>query len=149
MKKHFGFSSFLVLVFFFLSCTGDQFNENNRVPDVLVNRTINLNFPSGSSLNEPGGNAVFEGGVRGIIVFNLDGTHFAAFDLACPHRSPSLCVQPMEWEPRSLELVCACEGERVAYNALSPFADYQGKTYEMEQYKVIRVSENTLQITNF
>ncbi|MDG1503754.1 MAG: hypothetical protein P8Q27_04285 [Flavicella sp.] len=149
-KAHKLFFLFLSLILG-IGCAGesDSFNQNNWVPNVLVNKTINLNAADGNPLLVPGGSAAFyDIGYKGVLVYNRDGSRFLAFDLACPHLDPSTCADPMDWESNWPEIKCACGDEEVIYYSERPYANYKGRTYEMEAYKVTRLG-NTLQIRNF
>jgi len=145
----------LFFLFFFLiveiGCVGESnsFNQNNFVPNVLVNKTINLNTADGNALLVPGGSAAFyDIGYKGVLVYNRDGSRFLAFDLACPHLDSETCMDAMDWESNWPEIKCACGEEEVIYYSGRPYANYKGRTYEMEAYKVVRVG-STLQIRNF
>ena len=149
-KAHKLFFLFFLLILE-IGCVGesDSFNQNNLVPNVLVNKTINLNTADGNPLLVPGGSAAFyDIGYKGVLVYALDESRFLAFDLACPHLDPSTCADAMDWKSSWPEIKCDCGDEKVIYYSERPYANYKGRTYEMEAYKVIRVG-NTLQIRNF
>ncbi len=84
--------------------------ENNYpIPDVPVNLSINLDLPSYSPLNSPGGYAYVNGGSRGIIVYrNFD--EFVALDRHSTYNSTDSCaivdVNPMN----TFELIDTCSG---------------------------------------
>lgn len=85
----------IIAVFSFLTLTACEENSLNNeecqfLLDVVVNETINLNFPQFSTLTSPGALFVPNAQNRGLIVVNT-GTGFAAFDAADPNRVFETC----------------------------------------------------------
>ncbi len=85
------FASFILL---FTFCSRE---ENDIIPDIYVDFSIDLNDPEFFDLNEPGGFALINGtntryGNRaagfkgsGIIIYHSQPGEFLAFDRTCPH----------------------------------------------------------------
>ena len=59
--------------------------DNPGFPNIPVSFTIYPNEVTYLNLNFPGGSEYFTGGVNGIVIFNIDGWSFSAFDRACPY----------------------------------------------------------------
>jgi nitrite reductase/ring-hydroxylating ferredoxin subunit len=100
---------FILLAFFMslLSCS-DNIDNNQFLPNVNVDVTIDLNLPQFINLQVAGGFAFASGGIRGLVIYN-NGIGFVAFDRACPHLELQSCsVMTVE----SLFMVCPCDGER-------------------------------------
>ncbi len=80
MKKLFPILS-VMLMLIPLSC--DKENEN-PVPYVYVNFSVNIGTTQIIELNNIGGYAYFSGGFRGIIIYRTSDSEFKAYDRACP-----------------------------------------------------------------
>ena len=136
----------LVTVLFFFSCTVDQ-QENDLLPDVTVNKNINLNLPEFINLLTPGGWVYTSGGRNGIIIYNTgianSTTEFKAFDRACPLND---CTQPMTFNG-STKLKCPCDDSE--YSILDGSSQTSGVTVSAREYLVTRISSSILLITNF
>ncbi|MDU8884913.1 hypothetical protein RXV94_01990 [Yeosuana sp. MJ-SS3] len=107
MKKIF----LITIAYFFLtSCSNsDDANNNcNFLPNIGVNRTIELNLPQYNQLNFPSNPVpIPDEGVRGIIVTNT-GTGFVAFDAADPNHVLSTCSTLVI---SGLEGTCSCDDQ--------------------------------------
>ncbi|MCM2302175.1 MAG: hypothetical protein NDI80_06100, partial [Flavobacteriaceae bacterium] len=66
----------LFIFLWFLSCESDD--QNNLLPYVIVNETINLTNPEFINLQVPGGWAYANGGIKGIIIYNVNGSSYKA-----------------------------------------------------------------------
>ena len=82
----------LLVVLFFLVLTGCRDDdENERVPRIQTDFTVNLNLPDFTGLQNPGGWEYFSGGSRGIIVYRVNNDEFVAFDRHCTYNVPQAC----------------------------------------------------------
>ncbi len=141
---------FLFFLMIFTSCTDDAVQQNNFIPRQIFNTTKSLELPDAIALRSVGGMAVFQDlGYRGVLVYNSNGTNFLAFDLAAPHLPSSLCGDPMDFETDWPSIISYCGEEDVRYSVFAPYANYQGETYEMQEYSAVLVDNSTLQIRNF
>lgn len=127
----------------FLSC-GNPDDGNPILPDIQVNESLFLNNPSNNDLLFTGGYVIIGGGIKGIVVYRGAGEQFFAFDLACPHLSPSECTK-MDIED-GFFMVCTCDDTKFAL-ALGG-APQSGTKYPAKEYKVSK-SGSTLIISNF
>ena len=94
----------------FTTCSkNDDANNNcNNLPNIGVNRTIELNLPQYNQLNFPSNPVpIPEEGVGGIIVTNT-GTGFVAFDAADPNHMLSTCSTLII---SGLEGTCGCDDQ--------------------------------------
>ena len=82
---------FLGFVFFF-NCTKFKESRNPYLVDVKFQREINLSLPSYNNLNFVGGSILVNDiGINGVVVFNLNGSTFLAWEATCPNHLPENC----------------------------------------------------------
>lgn len=82
------FLFFAFLLLFLHSCDKD---EEERIPDVAVNISININKPSYSELRATGGWVYLTGGSKGIIVYRFSSDEFMAYDRHCTYKPEENC----------------------------------------------------------
>ena len=140
MKKIF----FLAAIVLSLGCTNNAI-DNNCFPFITVNETINLDLPQFIDLQVPGGWAYTSGGLQGLIVYNLNGVQFKAFDRLCPGQNLSSCSQ-MTVES-NLRIICSCDGSE--FNILNGAPLTEGGTCFANEYLVDNVNGSLLRITNY
>ena len=141
MKKHI-FT--LVVTFIFLSCTNT--NDNNDIlPFTQVNETIDLSLPAYVNLVVPGGWAYTSGGINGIIVYNINGNQFKAYERAAPHIPLSNCSQMVV--ENNLRMKCLCDDSE--FNILNGAPLTDGINYSAREYLVTNLNGSVLRITNF
>jgi len=80
----------VIIFFIFLVGCKDE-DENDRVPRIATNITLNLDLPEYQTLLNPGGWIYLTGGSRGIIVYRVNLDEFAAFDRHCTYNVPEAC----------------------------------------------------------
>ncbi|GGG95308.1 hypothetical protein GCM10011416_11020 [Polaribacter pacificus] len=127
-----------------ISCTKSSI-ENDLLPNITVNETVNLNLPKFINLQVPGGSAYISGGVNGIVIYKLNNNEFKAFDRACPHLPVSSCTQMVI--KNTIKLVCPCDDSE--FNILNGSPLTEGITHYAREYLVTVFNANTLRITNF
>ena len=95
-----------------LSCDNDDANRNNQfLPDVPVNFSLNLNLPQYVSLKSPGGTFVETGsnrGIKGVVIYNLNNSTYFAYELSDPNHAPNECSALMI---NGIEGTCGCEDQ--------------------------------------
>ena len=128
------------------SCFKSDNSANNKLPFIVLNVTpISLTAYTGQ-LGYSGGSIVIQGGHRGILVYNIDGDNFRAFDLATPHMYLSECSNPMDISQLP-NITSNCGGREVTYNIYNPFAEVDGEVFGLKEYFVFSDGAN-LRITN-
>lgn len=144
--KIFGMRKFLFLsvIVLFLGCSNNRV-ENDCFPFIIVNETVNLDLPQFIDLQVPGGWAYTSGGIRGIIVYNLNGDQFKAFDRLCPEQNSSSCSQMIVDE--NLRIVCQCDDSE--FNILNGAPLTQGVNCFANEYLVENLNGSILRISNF
>lgn len=129
-----------------LSCSNGTPDNNDNLPNVPVNETISLNNPQYINLQFPGGWAYANGGIKGLIIYNFNGTEFAVFDRACPHLSPSQGCSQMIVES-NIKMICPCDNSE--FNILNGAPLTTGIMVGARAYRATLIGNNTLSITNF
>ena len=134
----------LITIIIFGSCTNNAQN-NDILPFVTVNETIDLSLPQYINLQVPGGWAYANGGLSGIIVYNLNGTQFKAFERAAPHIQISGCSQMVV--ENNIRMRCPCDDSEFNILNGSPLTD--GIDKNAREYLVSNLNGVVLRITNF
>ena len=134
----------IITILTFSNCTNNSQN-NDILPIVPVNETINLSLPTYLDLAVPGGWAYTSGGVNGIIVYNINGTQFKAFERAAPHIPSSSCSQMVV--ENSIRMKCPCDDSE--FNILNGAPLTDGISYSAREYLVTNLNGTVLRITNF
>jgi nitrite reductase/ring-hydroxylating ferredoxin subunit len=135
---------FLLMTVLFFGCT-ENGNDNNCFPFISVNQTINLELPQYIDLNVPGGWAYAPGGLQGLIVYNLNGVQFKAYDRLCPGENISSCSQMVV--DSNLRILCQCDNTE--YNILNGAPLTAGGACFANEYLVENLNGSILRITNF
>ena len=82
-------------------------DRNPFLADVRFQREFNLSLPLYSGLNYVGGSIfVEEIGINGIILFNLNGSNFLAWEATCPNHLPQACSK---LSIEGVLAICKCE----------------------------------------
>lgn len=96
MKSRFktGIALFLFVAAAFLlsNCGKENGQNNNNVPSVPVNITVNTNLPEYLNLQSQGTWVYLSGGVRGIVLYHHYDDKFYALDRNCPYNSQDSCA---------------------------------------------------------
>lgn len=140
MKKLF----YLLIVTAFINCSDGEPPNSCFTPNV-VDETLNLDLPQFINLRVPGGWSYAPGGHRGLVIFNLNGSQFKAFDRRCPEQDQASCA-PMIVE-NNIILKCTCDDNEYNYLNGSPLTT--GATCFAKEYLVRVVSPTVIRITNF
>ena len=142
MKIHFFF--FLSLIILFLGCK-KKVNQN-PIPSIPFDITINIEFPSYSSLIGVGGWTYVIGGSKGIIVYRKSTDQFVAFDRQSPNDVNNTCTTPLTPDSSNfLQLNDACSG---AIFSLYDGSSISGSEFGLRQYQTVWNGTNSLRIYN-
>ena len=107
IKKIAGFYQPFISIFLLFSCGKQPLNRNPYLVDVRFQREFNLSLPLYSGLNFVGGSLLIEDAViNGIILFNLNGSSFLAWEATCPNHLPENCSK---LGIQGVLAVCSCE----------------------------------------
>ncbi len=103
-------TAFCLLQLSFLSvynCAENSIDRNPYLVDIRFQREFNLSLPLYSNLNYVGGSLLIEdAGINGIILFNLNGSSFLAWEATCPNHLPKSCSK---LGIEGVLAVCSCE----------------------------------------
>ena len=95
---------FLVLI---LGCSKDPIQRNPYLADIRFQRNLNLSLPLYNQLNFVGGSILIPDiGIRGVIIFNLSGNTFLAWEATCPNHLPESCSK---LDISGVLAECSCE----------------------------------------
>lgn len=141
MKKLF----VIALLCLFVGCSSNNQNNNNCVPFVSVNETVDLNLPQHLNLRIPGNWGYVSGGHQGMIVYNINGTQFKAFERLCPQENPSSCSQMIV--ENNIRMKCQCSNHE--FNILNGSPLTGGVNCFAKEYFVENLNGTVLRITNF
>lgn len=139
IKKIIYFCCFLSV----LSCSETELPANCIRVNLPLNLTTDLNNPQLINAQVPGGFADLNGGIKGVLLFNLNGRDFVAYDKICPQND---CDAPMTFE-KGLVLKCSCDASEYSVHfGGAPQTD--GFECPAREYRVLQ-SGSVIRITNF
>jgi len=135
LKNHFLRSLFVVLfaLVALISCKDDD--EDERVPRIQTDITLNLNLPEYNSLLNPGGWLYLTGGSRGIIVYRVNNDEFAAYDRHCTYNVPEACrvfVDPNSGITAADTLCCGSVFEIITGNVVEGPAQFRLQPFQTQ-----------------
>ncbi|MDT8346200.1 MAG: hypothetical protein RQ756_00240 [Flavobacteriaceae bacterium] len=115
------FLNLLLVCCIIIACSSDDDAANacfnNTIPNVPVNFEINTNLPQFNNLQFPGNNVILENlGVNGIVVNNVNGSLFTAFELTDPNRNFSSCSKLVI---TGVEASNTCDNDDNRYNIIT------------------------------
>ena len=135
---------FLVSTILILGCTSNGV-ENDCFPFITVNQSVNLDLPQFIDLQVPGGWAYTSGGLQGLIIYNINGVQFKAFDRLCPRQTISSCSQMIV--DSNLGILCQCDDSE--FNILNGAPLTEGTSCFANEYLAENLNGSLLRITNF
>ena len=142
MKKTFFILSIFSLL---MACSGsdDSYQNNPNLPNVNFRFQLNLNLPEYNDLQFPGNSfADYNQGVRGVVIYNINGQQFTAFELSDPNHPPSSCSG---MTVNGVIATCRCDDNE--YNVITGELVNGDGEYTMRPYRVQR-SGDILEVYN-
>ena len=136
-----------MILFLLNSCSSEKIERNPYLSNVQFNLQINLNLPSYDLLRFAGGSMrLDQGGVNGVLVFNLNGNDYLAWDASCPNHALKDCSK---LEIFGVLAECSCEDYQysLATGQLLNSEEETKSPYPMLFYSV-RSLNNQLYISN-
>ena len=135
---------FLCTFLCFLNCSKND-DLNNCIQSLPLNYLTDLNNPQLLNALVPGGFAELPGGSKGILLMNVNGNEFVAYDMLCPVND---CDTPMTFE-RGIVLKCQCDlSEYGVGKGIGGAPQTKGFICPAIEYRVIK-NGSVLRITNF
>ena len=145
--KTFFFKFITLALLLLLGCRKDKIERNPYLPNINFNISLNLNLPSYDNLRYAGGGqSIRQGGINGVLVFNLNGNDFLAWEATCPNHPIRDCS---DLSISGVLAECSCEGFEYSLATGQLLNPKEGtkNPYPMLFYNVRR-SGNNLNITN-
>jgi len=130
-----------------LGCGKDKIERNPYLTSVRFNVNLNLNLPGFDNLRYAGGGqSIRQGGINGLLVFNLNGNDFLAWEATCPNHPIRDCS---DLSITGVLAECSCEGFEYSLATGQLLNPKEGtkNPYPMLLYNVRR-SGNNLNISN-
>lgn len=123
-----------------------QKNQNDILPNIPFDITIDLNLPSYNELTGVGGWAYLNGGSRGIIIYRRAIDEFIAFDRHSPADLAGTCFLPLFPDATNfLVLKDTCNNATFSLYDGSPMTNSE---YGLRQYATQYNGNNLLRIYN-
>ncbi len=141
----------LIVVLCF-SCKKSNHVNENPIPDVPVNLTINLSLPTYNKLNDIGEFVYETGGVKGIIILHHTDDNFYALDRACSFNYQDSCAL-INADASNLNLKCGKQNGSTFINCCQSLFSFDGSVFQgpakfgLKHYRISR-SGNLLTIFN-
>jgi len=140
IKKTLLFFSFLTL----LNCSNND-DLNNCIQSLPINITTDLNNPQLINALVPGGFVELTGGSKGVLLMNVNGSEFIAYDKLCP---ADACSTPMNFDG-SFTLKCKCDGSKYGVGkGIGGTPQTEGYICPAIEYRVLKKG-TAIRITNF
>lgn len=119
------------MFFVLLGCSENSVERNPYLYEARFEQSINLALPAFDNLNYQGGSLYWaNGGIKGLLLFNLSGT-IMAWEASCPNHAPSNCSTV---QINGVTASCACEDIQYSLATGQPLTE--GATYSLLFYKV-------------
>lgn len=137
-------SFLLLLIFSACSSNDDNYINNPNLVNLNFQLQLNLNFPEYNDLQYPGNNYVtYNEGIKGVVVYNVNNSHYTAFELSDPNHPPKDCSA---MTVKGIIATCNCEDGN-SYNIISgELVEGEGE-YTMKEYRVEKHG-NTIEVYN-
>lgn len=131
----------------FFGCQKNAVVRNPYLPEMQFNAPVDLNLPQFDNLRYAGGAVLLpQYGHKGVIVFNLSGNAFLAWEASCPNHLPRSCSQT-----RIVGVLAECSCESFQYSLatgqLLNATEEQTQIYSLVNYRVENLG-NRLLISN-
>ena len=139
-KKRLGLLLLSLIVLSSTSCSKTPIIRNPYISDVPINYQVNLNLPQYDQLRFVGGSAyIYQAGLKGVLLYNLNGRTFLAWEATCPNHTPRSCSL---LELNASLAQCSCENFKYSLangqllnadenaNTSYPLINYQVEVYD-------------------
>ncbi|MDX6747556.1 phosphoribosylaminoimidazole carboxylase [Polaribacter sp. PL03] len=130
-----------------LSCVDNDIPANCLRP-FSVSISTDLNNPQLINVQTPGGSVELSGGAKGIILLNVNGSDFVAYDRVCPQGD---CNSSMIYDRlnRPNILKCSCDGSEYGLGlGIGGAPQTEGFLCSAIEYKVSK-NGSAIRISNF
>ena len=129
--KHLVLIGFVVL----LGCSKTAVERNPFLLENNFAQSINLALPAFDNLSYAGGSMYWpNGGIRGLLLYNLNGNTIMAWEASCPNHELKSCSTLQTDALVSPTASCSCEDYQYSLATGQPLTE--GATYSLLFYKV-------------
>ena len=132
---------FPIIVCVIFGCQGDIVEQNpylNNLPSFEFE--LNLDLPLYDNLRFAGGTLTLSQlGLKGVHLYNLDGSQILAWEASCPNQIPSDCSKTIV---NGIEAVCSCDDSIYSLVTGQPLS--KGVEYGLVNYGVRRTGNLVL-----
>ena len=145
--KTFFFKIISLLLLIVSSCAKNKIDRNPYLTSVSFNINLNLNLPGYDDLRYAGGGvSIRQGGINGLLMFNLNGKDYLAWEATCPNHPIRDCSK---LSITGVLAECSCEDFEysLATGQLLNLDENTENPYPMLFYNVRRTG-NMLKISN-
>ena len=128
---------YIVLIVFLvvLGCSKTAVERNPFLLEKSFNLSINLALPAFDNLSYAGGSMYWpNGGIRGLLLYNLNGNTIMAWEASCPNHELKSCSTLQTDGLVSATASCSCEDYQYSLATGQPLTE--GATYSLLFYKV-------------
>ena len=128
---------YIILIGFLvvLGCSKTAVERNPFLIENSFDQRINLALPAFDNLNYAGGSLYWpNGGIRGLLIYNLNGNTILAWEASCPNHELKSCSTLQTDDLVSPTASCACEDYQYSLATGQPLSE--GATYSLLFYKV-------------
>ena len=139
---------YLVLIVFLVlsGCSKTAVERNPFLYEKGFDQRINLALPAFDNLSYAGGSMYWtNGGIRGLLLYNLNGNTIMAWEASCPNHELKSCSTLQTDGLVSPTASCSCENYQYSLATGQPLIE--GATYSLLFYKV-QQSGTALRIYN-
>lgn len=143
MNKYFA----LILVVFLVSCSkNDRINTCNYLPNINVNRSVNLNLPEFSQLQFTSNSVLMDNeGINGVIVMNVGNNTYRAWEATDPNHSPTSTCSKLTIIGANAK--CGCQDAN-EYSLFTGQSIGVNLPCGLKEYRVEKVGSSTLIVSN-
>jgi nitrite reductase/ring-hydroxylating ferredoxin subunit len=125
---------YIVLIVFLVvvSCSKTAVERNPFLIEKGFDQSINLALPAFNNLSYAGGSMYWpNGGIRGLLLYNLNGSTIMAWEASCPNHEVKSCST---MQISGVTASCSCEEYQYSLATGQPLTE--GATYSLLFYKV-------------
>ena len=130
-----------------LACKKDDgpADNNPNLIDPLVNINLNLNLPEYNPLKFPGNSVIiFQQGIKGVVVYNVNNELYTAFELSDPNHVPSSCSR---MTVDGIIATCPCTTDSNEYDIVTGQHKTNQSLFPLQRYRAERTGDNVV-VTN-
>ena len=125
----------LVVVLVLSGCSKTAVERNPFLYEKGFDQRINLALPAFDNLSYAGGSMYWpNGGIRGLLLYNLNGNPIMAWEASCPNHELKSCATLQTDGLVSPTASCSCENYQYSLATGQPLTE--GVTYSLLFYKV-------------